>query len=240
MNEIRSRNVTELRAEKGDAVRHGDCGCGCNGADDCAEAKAAPNRNRRSLLIGAGTVAFVSTLVNRRAFAAGGACDPVSAAMSMNASVVDPKSTTGCSGFSASFWAAHVGCAAATLGFNGSWYNTPYMLELSLFLRSTAIGRLLPNLAMVDASCASQSVGAAFANPGCNASHWAAHALNAMSPTLNRNYAYTLTGLNDSILNAYKQGVPSALILAALITLESDVGSESTGCANVSLSNAVS
>jgi hypothetical protein len=240
MSQIRSMNVTELRAETGDAARHGDCGCGCHGADDCEEAKAAPSRNRRSLLIGAGTVAFVSTLVNRRAFAAGGACNAISAAASMNASVVDPKSTTGCSGFSASFWAAHAGCAAATLGFNGSWYNTPYMLELTLFLKSTAIGRLLPNLAMVDASCASQSFAAAFAIPGCNASHWAAHVLNAMSPTLNRNYAYTLTGLNDSILNAYKQGVPSPMILAALITLESDVGSESTGCANVSLSNAVS
>jgi hypothetical protein len=233
-------DVTKSQDGIGDPSRNRDCGCGCNGAGDCEAAEEAPSRNRRSLLIGAGSVAFVSTLVNRRAFAAGGACDPVSTAMSMNPSVGDSRSAASCSGFSAAFWQTHVGCAAAALGFNGSWYDTPYMEELSLFLKSMAIGRHLPNLAMIDASCASQSFGAAFTNPGCDASHWASAVLNAMSPSLNHNYSYTLAGLNDSILNAYKQGVPSPMILAALISLESDVGSESTGCANVSLSNVVS
>jgi len=235
-------NMTELRAGTGDTSQNRDCGCGCNGAGDCNEAKGAPhhNHNRRSLLVGAGTVAFVSTLVNRRAFAAGGACDAISAAMSMNTSVGDPKSVTGCSGLSASFWESHVGCAAAALGFNGSWYDTPYMEELSLFLKAMPIAKHVPNLAMIDASCASQSFGGAFTNPGCDASHWACAVLNAMSPTLSRNYAYSLVGLNESILNAYNQGVPSSMILAALITLESNVGSETTGCANVSLSSAVS
>jgi len=230
--------VSESQGVTGDASPNRDCGCGCHGAGDCEEAKRAPNRNRRSLLIGAGTVAFVSTLVNRRAFAAG-ACDPVSAAMSMNPSVVDPSSSTGCSGLSAPFWQTHIGCAGAALGFNGSWYDTPYMEELTLFLKSTPVGKLLPNLALVDAACASQSFGVAFTNPGCDASHWAAAILNAMSPMLNRNYAYSLAGLNDSIMNAHKQGVAPPMILAALITLESEIGSESTGCANVSLSNAV-
>jgi hypothetical protein len=237
---IRSMNVTEPRHGTGDPAQNRDCGCGCNGAGDCEEAKGAPYQNRRSLLIGAGTVAFVSTLVNRRAFAAGGACDPVSAAMSMHTSGGDPKTVTGCSGRSASFWQTHVGCAAAALGFNGSWYDTPYLLELSLFLTSLPIGKHLPNLALVDGGCASQSYGAAFTNPGRDACHWACAALNAMSPTLCPNYAYNLEGLNNSILTAYKQGVPSEMILAALISLESDVGSESTGCANVSLSSVVS
>jgi hypothetical protein len=233
-------NVTESQGETGAPSRDRDCGCGCHGAGDCEEAKGAPHRNRRSLLIGAGTVAFVSTLVNRRAFAAGGACDAISAAMSINTSVGDPTTATGCSGLSAAFWQTHVGCAAATLGFGGSFYDTPYLEELSLFLQSMPVGKHLTNLAMIDAGCASQTYGSAFSNPGCDASHWACAVLNAMSPTLNRNYAYTLMGLNDSVLNAHKQGVPSAMILAALITLESDAGSGTTGCANVSLSNVVS
>lgn len=219
----------------------GDCGCGCNGQGDCANekthAKKGLDRNRRSLLVGAGTVAFVSTLVNRRAFAAG-ACDPVSTAMSMNASVSDPKSS--CTGLSATFWQNHVGCAGAALGFTPSWLSNDYTRELTIFLKSSTLGSRLTNLHTIDPQCATQSFGHAFTNPGSDASHWACAILNAMSPTLNRSYGYTLMGLNDAINNAYKQNVPCSMILAALITLESDAGSASTGCANLTLSSTVS
>jgi hypothetical protein len=208
----------------------GDCGCGCNGAGDCADAKQPASRARRSMLMGAGTVAFIATLGNRRAFAS--QCGPISNAASMN-----PSATTGsssCGGLTPGFWKNHIGCAGTTLGFAESPSNNNYTTDLNNFLTSTTLGSILTNLSAADSVSAGQSFAYAFCTPSSAASHWACAILNAKSPGFNPSYGYTITSLNAAILSAVNQNVSGSSILTALETLENDTGTGNTSsCASI-------
>jgi hypothetical protein len=218
-----------------DPARKGDCGCGCHGAGDCEDAKKPANRARRSLIMGAGTVALIATLGNRRAFAAGAQCGPISNAGSLNPS--GSGGTSNCGGLTPGFWKNHIGCAGMVLGFSESTSNSNYTTDLNNFLTNTTLSRFLGNLATVDPTSAGQSFAYAFCTPSSNACHWACAILDARSPTFNPDYGYTSASLNTAILNAFNQGVSSSMILTALETLENDSGSGNTSCTNMKLSN---
>ncbi|MBV8651907.1 MAG: hypothetical protein JO255_10610 [Alphaproteobacteria bacterium] len=192
-----------------------DCGCGCHGAGDCNDAEPS-KKARRALLAGAGSVAFVATLMNRRAFAA--ECGPVSHAASLHHS--GSTGSTSCVGHSPGFWKNHAGCVSSVLGSNPS---------------STTLGTILTNLNSIDSASASTTFKTALCNPNADAYHWAAAILDAMSSTtLNPNYGYTLNSLNAAIKKASQAGLSSTTIVDALKTLESD-GLSAGGCTQSSL-----
>jgi hypothetical protein len=228
-------NVTDSgHRHSNDPAQKGDCGCGCHGAGDCEDAKKPANRARRSLLVGAGTIAFVATLGNRRAFAAGAECGPVSNAGSLNPS--GGGRTSNCGGLSPGFWKNHIGCAGSVLGFAESPSNSNYTTDLTNFLTNKTLGSALSHLSAVDPSSAGESFAYAFCNPSSHACHWACAILDAMSPSFNPDYGYSLTGLNTAIYTAINQGVSASMILTAIETLEGEGGSNSTGCTSMSLS----
>jgi hypothetical protein len=217
-----------------DPARKGDCGCGCHGAGDCEDAKKPASRARRSLILGAGTVAFVATLGNRRAFATSAECGPISHAGSLTPSGTGGASN--CGGYKPSFWKNHAGCAGSALGFAESPSNSSYTADLTTFLTSTRLGSFLGNLASIDPSSAGESFAYAFCNTSSNAYHWAGAILDALTPTFNPDYGYSIAGLNSAILNASNQGVSASMILTALESLEITTGTGSTGCASISIS----
>jgi hypothetical protein len=200
--------MTNLHAHE--AGSRDDCGCDCNGAGGCEEAGKPSSQARRALIVGAGSAAFVSTLVNRRAFAA--QCGPISHAGSLNNSQQSQQSQ--CGGLTSGFWKNHAACVAATIG------GDPNSIKLS---------QKLSNLATVDPISANTTFKAALCNASSDASHWAVAILNALSPGFNPHYGYDIVGLNSSILTAFNQSVSASTILDALKTLENDFGTNQTG-----------
>lgn len=207
----------------------GDCGCGCNGDGDCAEAKKPVNRARRSFMVGAGTVAMVSTLANRRAFAwnnGGGTpaqCGPISHAASLTASTSNNQSK--CGGLTPGFWKTHATCTARTLGFNPSTSS-----QAIADCDSVTLGQKLSNLATIDPVSAGMTFKAALCASSSAAFHWASAILDALSPSMNPSYGYTIGDLNSAILNAYNSGTSGSMILTALETLENDYNTNSGSC----------
>jgi hypothetical protein len=231
-----SKSVTDTaHHHSNDPARTGDCGCGCHGAGDCEDAKKPANRARRSLIMGAGGVAFVATLGNRRAFAAGAECGPISNAGSLNPS--GGGGASNCGGLSPGFWKNHIGCAGTALGFAEAPSKSSYTSDLNSFLSSSTLGNFLGNLASIDPSSAGESFAYAFCNPSSNASHWACAILNTLTPTFNPDYGYSLASLNAAILTASNQGVSASMILTAIETLENDAGTGSTGCTKMSITS---
>ena len=185
-----------------------DCGCGCNGAGDCNEVTEPSQKARRALMVGAGSVAFVATLMNRRAF--GAECGPVSHAASLHHS--GPAGPTNCGGASPGFWKNHAGCVTSAIG-------NPANVTLE---------SVLSNLSTVDPTSGSTTFLTALCASNTDASHWANAILSAIKiPT---QYGYTITTLNAAILKAFNQHVSLADILAALETLEGAV--TPSGCDN--------
>ena len=195
-------------AESGKA----DCGCGCNGAGDCAEAGKPSNKARRALMAGAGTLAFVATLANRRAFAE--ECGPISHAASMSNS---PSTTQNqCGGLTPGYWKTRANVVETTLGADPG---------------TTTLGSLLPNLSLFDIGSAGTSFKDALAcnSPSLPGYHWAAAILNALSPSYNPSYGYTITTLNAALLTASKQGISEDQVLLALCKLENDYNTAAPG-----------
>ena len=200
-----------------------DCGCGCGG--DCGDkgnSATSPSPGRRALLTGASSAVLIATLANRRAFAqTGGQCGPISHIGSLQPS--QTAQPTLCGGMTPGFWKNHANCTTSVLTSHG------YTLD-------TALGTVLTNLHLVDATSAAMTFRQGLCNANSNASHWASAILCALSPGMNPQYGYTLTSLNAAILNAYNQGVTGAAILTALKTLENDYGIITTGCTNSQIS----
>lgn len=204
-----------------------DCDCGCGG--DCGDKTKAgepSNRARRALVAGAGSALVIVTLSNRRAFASGGGttggqCGPISAMGSMNPSAQNTQG--GCGGLTPGFWKNHAPCVATAIGGN------PTVVTL---------GQKLTNLALVDPTDAAITFAVALCNNVYhkdNAFHWAAAILNALTPSMNPKYGYTIASLNAAILTAHNQGVSGADILSALTGLENDFGTNDGGCTNQSI-----
>lgn len=205
-----TKNVEDHDAAE--PAQESDCGCGCHGAGDCEEASAPSSQARRALLIGTSSVAFIATLGNRRAFA-GQQCGPISHAASLTSS--QHGSQNQCGGLTPGFWKNHKACVISTLGGDPS---------------SIQLGQKLSNLYSVDPGSASVTFKTALCNPSSPASHWACAILNALSPSFNPSYGYSISQLNNSILSAFQANVSASNILTALKTLENDYGTGSTGC----------
>ena len=223
------------------AAKTGDCGCGCNGNGngDCEEAKQPVNRARRSLMLGAGasTVVLISTLANRRAFAGGGAqCGPISHAASLHQSGNQNNNCGGVGGLTPGYWAQHQNVSAQVLGFQESSSSPTYSTDLKNFLTTTTLGSQLPALNTIDPTSADATFCKAFSRPRSDAAfHWANAILCALSsgPPSAYNYCpsygYTITSLNQAIVNATNQGVSGTTILQALETLENDYNVSTPG-----------
>jgi hypothetical protein len=198
-----------------------DCGCGCGGGDT-HEASEPSNQGRRALIAGASSVVLIATLANRRAFGqpVGGAqCGPISHIGSLAPSTQGQQ--TGCGGLTPGFWKTHAVCTTAVLASVGATLDT-------------TLGAVLTNLHLVS-TCAAVTFRQALCNPSSDCSHWAGAILDALSPTMNPHYGYTLTSLNNAILTAFNQGVTGTAILNALKTLENDFGVNTAGCATVNI-----
>jgi hypothetical protein len=157
------------------------------------------NRSRRRVVLGGATVAVIATLANRRAFAGGTVCGPISRAGSLNPS--HQSTIAQCSGLSHGYWKRRC--------------PTNY--------QTVKLGSVLSCLNIVDPASAGMLFPAALNDNNSNACHWACAILNAANPALNPNYGYTLTSLNSAILAAYNNGHGSSAntIVAALAKLES-------------------
>src|SRR6185369_9945165 len=120
-----------------------DCGCGCEGAGDCndtAAAAAPKNKARRALMVGAGSVGLVATLINRRAFATGAQCGPISHAGSLaHSQQGNPQQ---CGGLTPGYWKNHKTCTVHTIGGTVSQ------------ALGTKLGAKLTNLAVIDSTSA--------------------------------------------------------------------------------------
>jgi hypothetical protein len=193
-----------------------DCGCGCNGAEPCNDTATTPtSKARRAMMLGAGSAAFIATLANRRAFAAGAECGPVSHAASLHHSAHGNTSPSTCGGSSPGFWKNHKTCVTSALSNNDP--------------TTVTLGSKLPELNTIDPG----SAGTTFKNALCNngdASHWACAILNALSPGINPNYGYTIASLNTAITKAHNAGVSATNILDALKTLENDFNVNQSVC----------
>ena len=173
-------------------------------------------------MVGAGSVAFVATLANRRAFAGNGvACGPISAIGSLNPS---QQNQAQCGGLTPGFWKTHGFCTNFFLG--GSITDANFTVA-----KTKTLGQVLPALLTVDPTAAAMTFQQAFCNPSSTAFHWAGAILDALSPALNPHFGYTITTLNAAILKAFNAGVSAAAILGALETLENDFMTNDGGCA---------
>ena len=186
-----------------------DCGCGCGGdCGDKGKAATSPSPGRRALLTGASSAVLIATLVNRRAFAQlpPVACGPISHIGSLQPSVGGNPNL--CGGLTGGFWRQKGStCLPSVLG------GAPGTLTLGTFL---------PQLATAAPSCYGLTFTAALCNSSSPCRHWAVAILDALSPSLNPSYGYTLAQLQAAVQNALNQGVTGSAILAALVTLEND------------------
>jgi hypothetical protein len=194
-----------------------DCGCGCSG--DCEDAKKPQNRARRAFLLGTGTT-VVATLVNRRAFAAQGACQPISNdAVSLTHSANGTVSQ--CGGLTPGYWAQHQTVSGKVLGYTGPQSG------LKTFLTGTTLGSLLPALALIDPTSAAQNFCSSWQPPRDDAGfHWACAILCALASVppyqYTPSYGYTINSLNEAIMNAYNDKISASTMLSAIETLEND------------------
>lgn len=202
-----------------------DCGCGCAGSGDCEKAKKPQNRARRAFLLGTGTT-VVATLVNRRAFAANGACQPISNGAVSLAHSVNGQSSQ-CGGLTPGYWAQHQGVSGLVLGFTEKKNSPTYLADLKTFLTSHTLGNFLPALALIDPTSAAQSLCSTWAPPRDDPGfHWACAICNALASvapfSFTPSYGYTINSLNEAIMNAYNDKIPASTILSAIETLEND------------------
>jgi hypothetical protein len=205
-----------IENQPNNAPRAKDCGCGCNGNAPCDGAAGRASKARRALMLGAGSAAVIVTLSNRRAFATGAECSPVSHAASLNPSQHGQQQL--CGGVTPGFWRNHKTCVVAALGGSDPTQVT--------------LGAELPNLNTVDPGYASQPFATALCNPSSAAYHWACAILNSLTPQINPNYGYSSSTLNTAILDAYHAGVSPTNILDAFETLENDYMTDrSVSCA---------
>lgn len=199
-----------------------DCGCGCGGdCGDKSKASEPSSRARRALLVGAGSTAFIATLANRRAFAQGNQCGPLSHLSSPNPS--QQTSNNGCGGLTPGFWKGHAPCVAAAIG--GS-------------VTTITLGSKLPALFVVDPTSANATFQRALCNNVFhldNAYHFAAAILDALTPSMNPSYGYTITSLNAAILAAHQSGASLSDIVTAISSLENDFNTNDGGCTQSSI-----
>jgi hypothetical protein len=195
---------------------HEDCGCGGNG--DCEDKKTPSGKARRALLAGAGSLTFVATLGNRRAYATGVQCGPISLLSSPGPS--NGAGGTQCGGVGGGatpgFWKTHKGCTLATIAlFSGNGLNATLASGLPC-IAGTSIG------------------GTSFQSALCGNGdpyHLSNAILCAWSPGINPQYGYTSGGLNTAVQNALNQNISLSTIIGALTTLENDQGVNTSGCA---------
>jgi hypothetical protein len=203
-----------------------DCGCGCNGTGGCGD-KEPKSQVRRALLAGAGSTAFIATLINRRAFAGGPtACGPLSRLHSLNQSATNPPQ---CGGLTPGFWQNHKGCALAGFGA---------LFPGDTDLTSRTLGQALPILNTIDPTAGGTTFKDAICHGNNDAFHWVNAILSAVLPSVAPSYGYSINGigsgadLNAAITSAFNAGASPADILDAITKLENDFNTNQTLCKN--------